>query len=110
MVPRWLQDRPKRAPGGVLGSSWGGLGPLLGALGPSLEGLGGLLSRPEGVWGSLGTILGRFGMRLVDSIHRFDLVMRFVDSIRSLDRSIALHHVVDTSRLNNSARRNMRSD
>ena len=53
---------------------------------------------------------GRFGMRLVDSIHRFDLVMRFVDSIRSLDRSIALHHVVDTSRLNNSARRNARSD
>ncbi len=73
MVPRWLQDRPKRAPGEVLGPSWGGLGPLLGALGPSLEGLGGLLSRPEGVLGSLGTILGRFGMRLVDSIHRFDL-------------------------------------
>ena len=57
MVPKWLQDRPKRAPGGVLGPSWGGLGPLLGALGPSLEGLGGLLSHLEGVLGSLGTIL-----------------------------------------------------
>ena len=57
MVPRWLQDRPKRAPGRVLGPSWGGLGPLLGALGPSLEGLGGLLSRLEGVLGSLGTVL-----------------------------------------------------
>ena len=46
LVPRW-----------VLGSSWGGLGPLLGALGPSLEGLGGVLSRLEGVLGSLGTVL-----------------------------------------------------
>ena len=82
----------------------------MGALGPSLEGLGGLLSRLERVLGSLGTILGRFAMRLVDSIHRFDLVMRFVDSIRSLDRSMLLHHVIDTSRLNNSARRNARSD
>ena len=106
MAPRPSQE----GSGGVLGSSWGGLGPLLGALGPSLEGLGGLLGRPEGVLGSLGTILGRFWLRLVDSIHRFDLVMRSVDSIRSLDRSIALHHVVDTSRLNNSARRNARSD
>ena len=34
LVTRWLQDRPKRAPRGVLGSSWG-------ALGPSLESLGG---------------------------------------------------------------------
>ena len=57
MVPRWLQDRPKRAPGEVLGPSLGGLGPLLGALVPSFEGLGGLLSRLEGVLGSLGTVL-----------------------------------------------------
>ena len=117
MVPRWLQDRPKRAPGGVLGPSWGGLGPLLGALGPSLEGLGGLLSRLEGSWALLERSwrpmrlsTGRFGMRFVDSIHRFDLLMRFVDSIRSSDRSMVLHHVVNTCRLNNSARRNVRSD
>ena len=41
MVPRWLQDRLKRAPGG-------GLGPLLGALGPSCDGLGRVLGRLEG--------------------------------------------------------------
>ena len=57
LVPRWLQDRSKSAPGGVLGRLGTGLGPLLGALGPSLEGLGGLLSRVEGVLGSLGTVL-----------------------------------------------------
>ena len=68
MVPRWLQDRPKRAPGGVLGSSWRGLGPLLDALGAS--------------WDGLGVVLGRFGVRFVDSIHRFDSMLRFVDSIR----------------------------
>ena len=45
--------------------------------------------------------LGRFGMRFIDPIRRFDLLMRFVDSIRSLERSMVLHHVVDTSRLNN---------
>ena len=119
LVPRWLQDRPKRALGVVLGSSWEGLGPLLGALGPSLEGLGGLLGRLEGVLGSFGTVLaaheglGRFwsfwkAIRGLDSSIQF--MMRFVDSIRSFDRSIALHHVVDTSRLNNCARRNARSD
>ena len=98
-------------------SFWGDLGPLLGVLGLSLEGLGRLLGRLERVWALLDRpwrpmtpSTGHFGMRFVDSIHRFDLVMRFVDSIRSLDRSIALHHVVDTSRLNNSARRNARSD
>ena len=45
-------------------------------------------------------------MRFIDSIHRFDLFVRFVDSIRSLDRSMVLHHVVNTYRLNKSARRN----
>ena len=34
-------------------------------------------------------------MRFVDSIHRFDLLMRFVDSIGSLDRTFILNHVVD---------------
>ena len=64
LAPSWLQDRPKRAPGVVLGPSWGGLGPLLGALGPSLEGLGGLLGCLEEVLGcswdllrSSGTVL-----------------------------------------------------
>ncbi len=41
MVPRWLQDRSKRAPGG-------GLGPLLGALGCSRALFG-------GSWGALGS-------------------------------------------------------
>ena len=95
---------------GALGPSGGGLGPLLGALGPSWDGLGGLLGRLEGVLGALGpswnglgglcgyqrVVLGCFGIRFVDSIHRFDLLMRFVDSIRSLDRSVVLHHVVNS--------------
>ena len=54
----WSQDGPKTVPRGLLGGSWGGLGPLFGALGPSLEGLRGLLGRLEGVlgcsWGLLG--------------------------------------------------------
>ena len=29
----------------------------------------------------LGVVLGRFGVRLVDSIHRFDSMMRVVDSV-----------------------------
>ena len=66
LVPSWLQDRPKRAPGGVLGSSWGGLGPLLGALGSSWDSLGGLLGRLEGVlgrsWGLLGPLWMVFGV------------------------------------------------
>ena len=57
LVIDWSQDSLKTVPRGLLGSSWGGLGPLLGALGPSLEGLGGLLSRLEGVLDSLGTVL-----------------------------------------------------
>ena len=75
MVPRWLQDRPKRAPGvswAVLGPSWGGLGPLLEAVGSYLGGLG----------ARFGSFWGRFGVRFVDSIHRFDSMMRFVVSIR----------------------------
>ena len=47
MVPRWLQDRPKRALGGVLGR-------LGGSLGPSLAGLGGLLGVLRGSWAALG--------------------------------------------------------
>ena len=70
MVPRWLQDRPKRAPGGVLGPSWGGLGPLLGALGPSWDGLGRVLGRLEGVFE------GRFGVVL-----EFGLLIQFMHSI-----------------------------
>ena len=57
LVIDWSQDSLKTVQRGLLGSSWGGSGPLLGALGPSLEGLGGLLSRLEGVLGSLGTVL-----------------------------------------------------
>ena len=41
LVIDWSQDSLNTVPRGLLGSSWGGLGPLLGALGPSLEGLGG---------------------------------------------------------------------
>ena len=77
--------------------SWGGLGPLLGALWPSLEGLGGLLGRLEGVLDCSSALFGRswavlldlwevvldhFGVRFIDSINRFDSMMRFVDSIR----------------------------
>ena len=69
----------------------------MGALGPSLEGLGRLFGRLAGIlgcswgllgslwtvfWGRYGSFGGRFGVRFVDSIHRFDSMMRFVDSIR----------------------------
>ena len=57
MVPRWLQDRLKRAPGGILRR----FGAILGALGPSWEGLGGLLGRLEGVLGCSWVLLGRRG-------------------------------------------------
>ena len=120
LVPRWPQDRSKRASGGVLGrlgaileGSWAALGAFWGLFGRS--------------WGSFWTVWGWFGgrlgldslirfhrfdsiMRFVDSIYQFDLLMRFVDSIRALDRSMVVHHVVNTYRLNNSARRNARSD
>ena len=39
-------------------------------------------------------VLGAFGMRFVDSMHRLDLWVRLVDWIRSLDRSIVLHAIV----------------
>ena len=52
MVPRWLQDRPKRAPGGVLGPSWGNLGPLLGALGPFGQSWAVVLDRLGAFWPS----------------------------------------------------------
>ena len=58
----------------------------LGTLGPSLDGLGGLWGRLEGVLGC-SCVLGLadswpvLGSRFVDSIHRLDLLMRFVDSL-----------------------------
>ena len=69
---------------GGLGPLLGALGPLLGALGPSLEGLGRLLRHLEGVLASFATVLtapmrlstGHFGMRFVNSLRRFTLLMR----------------------------------
>ena len=43
LVIDWFQDGSKTIQRGLLGSSWGGLGPLLGALGPSWGDLGGHL-------------------------------------------------------------------
>ena len=121
MSPRPSQEGSWEGSWAVLGGSWA-------VLGLSLEGLEGLLGRLEGVfglllgalglsWNSVGgprgyqrIVLGRFGIRFADSINRFDLFMRFVDSIRSLDRSTVLHHVANTYRLNMSARRSARSD
>ena len=62
MVPRWLQDRSKSAPGGILGPLGRGLGPLLGAFGPSLDGLGRVLDRLEG---SLEVVLSSFWSSLI---------------------------------------------
>ena len=88
LVIGWSQDGSKTVPRGllggswvVLGPSWEGLGPLLGALGPFLDGLGGGWGRLEGSWSRFGVVLNRFGVRFVDSMHRLDLLMRFVDSI-----------------------------
>ena len=88
LVPKWLQDHPRRAPGWVFGPSWGGLGSVLGALrlywgslgarfgalGPSMDGLG------QSFWirGGLDRIRDRFA----DPIRRFHSMMRFVDLIR----------------------------
>ena len=83
----------------------------MGALGPSLEGLGGLLGRLEGVLGCSWALLGRswrpirlstgrFGMRFVDSIHRSDLLMRFVHWIESIVLHLLLNDL--QYRLNNS--------
>ena len=61
MVPRWPQDRLKRALGGVLGRlgevlgcSWGLLGPLWEAFGSSCGGLGLLLGALRPSWSDLG--------------------------------------------------------
>ena len=62
LVPRWLQDRSKSAPGGVLGRLGRGFGPLLGAFGPSLDGLGRVLDRLEG---SLEVVLSSFWSSLI---------------------------------------------
>ena len=118
----WSQDGSKTVPRGLresLGPSWGSLGPLLEALGPSLEGLGKLLGRLVGVLGCSWGLLGSFGHILAahEAINgsfwivlERDALIRFIDSIRSLDRSMVLHHVVNNYRLNKSARRNARSD
>ena len=93
MVLRWLQDRLKRAPGEVLGCLGGLLGPLWTVLG----GFWAVLARSwaalrcfwalfERSWRSCWIfewfVLDRFGVRFVDSIHRFVSMMRFVESIR----------------------------
>ena len=61
---------------GGVGSSWGG----------SWGRLGGVWRLSWALWGPLGTVLGvvlgRFGVRFVDSIHRFNSMLRFVVSIR----------------------------
>ena len=84
MVPRWQSRPSKRALGGGLGPSWGGLGSLLGALGPSLAGLGGLLGRLEGVlgcsWRLLGSLGWSFGV-VLDVVLGFDSLIRFIDPI-----------------------------
>ena len=121
LVIDWSQDGSKTVPRGL---RRGFLGRLGGLLGPLWRVLGNFRAVLRGSWAALGSSwalvdrswrpkrlsTGRFGVRFVDSIHRRDFVMRFVDSIRSLDRSMLLHHVVDTSRLNNSARKNVRKD
>ena len=79
LVVSWSQDGPKTVPRGLLGGSWV-------VLGGSWGRLGGVWGRSWALWGPLGTVLGvvlcRFGVRFVDSIHRFDSMMRFVVSIR----------------------------
>ena len=62
LVIDWSQDSLKTVPRGLLGSSWGGLGPLLGAFGPSLDGLGRVLDRLEG---SLEVVLSSFWSSLI---------------------------------------------
>ena len=91
LVVGWSQDSSKTVPRGLLEGSWV-------VLGGSWGRLGGVWGRSWALWGPLGTVLGvvlcRFGVRFVDSIHRFDSMLRFVDSCR----------------LNSSARRYARSD
>ena len=101
MVPRWVQDRPKRAPGGILGRLGGILGRSWGLLGPLWRVLGGFWAVLRGSWAALGgswALLerswrpmrlskGRFRIRFVE--HRFEVLMLFVDSIRSLNKKFA---------------------
>ena len=79
LVVGWSQDSSKTVPRGLLGGSWVVLGGSWGRLG-GVWGRSWALSGPLGT--VLGVFLGRFGARFVDSIHRFDSMLRFVDSIR----------------------------
>ena len=78
----WSQDASKTVPRGLLG----GLGPSWGHLGGGLGRSWGLLALFVRSWGSFwifgGSFWCRFGVRFVDSIHRFDSMLRFVVSIR----------------------------
>ena len=65
MVPRWLQDRLKRAPGEVLGRLGGVLGRSWGLLGP----LETVLAAHEAINGSFWVVL------------EFDSLIQFIDSI-----------------------------
>ena len=79
LVVSCSQDGPKTVPRGLLGGSWA-------VLGGSWAALGGFWTPFGQSWGSFWIIWGScwdlWGVRLVDSIHRFDSMMRFVDSIR----------------------------
>ena len=79
MVPRWLQDRPKRAPGGFLGR------------------LGGILGRSWGLLSPLGTVFGAFwdvlrgswaALRGFWALYGFDQLIQFMDSILLFDSLI----------------------
>ena len=62
---------------------------------------GGGLTSPRGITANRPPFfILRFGAR----------PLGFIDSMHSLDRSMVLHHVVNTYRLNKSAGRNARSD
>ena len=84
LVIDWSQDGLKTVPrellggflgrlGGVLSRSWGLLGPLWRVLGCFWAVLRGSWALLERSWRPMRLSTGRFGMRLVDSIHRFDL-------------------------------------
>ena len=97
LVPRWLQDRSKSAPGGVLGRLGRGLGPLLGAFGPSLDGLGRVLDRLEG---SLEVVLSSFWsslIRFIVSTSWCDSLIRFVGSTHWFDYLIRIESAAATS-------------
>ena len=86
MAPRPSQE----GSWGVLGPSWGGLGPLLGALGPSWEGLGFFFGRLEGVLGCSWGLLGSLGTVLAAheainesfwAVLECDSLIQFIDAI-----------------------------